>query len=147
LLPKQPLTFCFTSDKAFATALKSGLRQRIIPGKFSNPGLALMQFDVYIEDHRIPLEISQELIESGQEFYARMDADMDRGWQMGRDWIEQPDRLQRCQIAADRLHTALHNQRDALALLMAGYILSRTPGATGARVDTSGEMAATEILA
>jgi hypothetical protein len=51
----------------------------------------------------------------------------------------------RCQIAANKLLTALETQNENLAFLMAGYILTRLPGTKTVRVDTSGEIANTEF--
>ena len=105
-----------------------------------------MRLDIYIEEHAIPLEIPDEVLEQGREFFERMDADMDQGWQMSREWIERPDRVQRCQIAADRLHTALVQNNERLTWLMAGYILTRLPGVTGLRIDTGGDMLGIEFI-
>jgi hypothetical protein len=105
-----------------------------------------MILDVYVDGERYPIRVPQDVLEEGQEFFSMMDRDMDRGWQMSRDYVEHPDTVQRCQIAADRILTALHNENQKLAVLMAGYILSRLPGARGVDVDTHGEMSNTEIL-
>ena len=40
-----------------------------------------------------------------------MDQDMDAGWQMSRDWVDNPSREQRCQIVADKLLTALGKRK------------------------------------
>ena len=74
-------------------------------------------------------------------------ADMDKGWQMSRDWVEYPTPEQRCQIAADRMLTAIMQENDNTKILMAGYILSRMPKATDVRIDTSGEISGTEFIA
>ena len=77
--------------------------------------------------------------------FARMDADMDRGWQMSRMWVEQPDRMQRCQIVADRLLTALENRNQKLATMMAAYILATLPGIRSIDIATDGDMTSTRI--
>jgi hypothetical protein len=71
---------------------------------------------------------------------------MDRGWQMSREFVERPDRLQRCQIVADRLLTGLTQGNEATAMLMAAYIALKMPGAIGVDVDATGEMQNTEVL-
>ncbi len=73
-------------------------------------------------------------------FFTKMDEDMDRGWQMGRDWIEKPDFHQRLVIAADKLLTALENNDKNLGMMMAGYIHSRAPKVTVVEMDITGEL-------
>jgi hypothetical protein len=75
-----------------------------------------------------------------------MDADMDRGWQMSRQWIEHPNQLQRCQIAADKLMAAEEAGNETMVQLMAAYILTRLPGVAGVRINTEGEMLETEFM-
>lgn len=45
-----------------------------------------------------------------------MDRDIDGGWRMGRDWMENPDREQRCRIAADKLLSVLEQENHQLGL-------------------------------
>jgi hypothetical protein len=71
---------------------------------------------------------------------------MDRGWQMSRQFVERPDPMQRCQIVADQLLTSIMQENQATAMLMAGYIALRMPGAVGVDIDTSGEMQNTQVL-
>jgi hypothetical protein len=75
-----------------------------------------------------------------------MDRDMDRGWQMSREWVECLNLKQRCQIAADKMLNAIHSENETLMLLMAGYILSRLPDVTRINIDTNGEMMETELI-
>jgi hypothetical protein len=75
-----------------------------------------------------------------------MDSDMARGWQMGPEFIENPDKVQRCQIVANKLLTSLSTANETMIMLMAGYILKRLPGVAGVRIDTGGEMLHTEII-
>lgn len=105
-----------------------------------------MKLNVFIEDRMHTIEVPADVLEEGEEFFRKIDQDMDRGWQMGPDFIENPDRIQRCQIAANRLLNALSTAREASVLLMAGYILKRLPGVTGVNVDIAGEMQNTEFI-
>ena len=105
-----------------------------------------MRFRVVIGEQVYAIEVPEELLREAAEFHAKLDRDMDRGWQMSRQFVEQPDRLQRCQIVADKLLTSLMNGNEATAMLMAGYIALRVPGATGVDIDASGEMQNTELL-
>jgi len=98
-----------------------------------------MKLKISIEDKSKELEVPDDIIMDGESFFQKMDHDMDRGWQMGREFIENPSQLNRCQIVADRLRQAVDTQNEKLLLLMAGYILSRMPTVTGVNIDTSGE--------
>jgi hypothetical protein len=102
---------------------------------------------VTIDDQTYDIEVSAGAIEEAEEFYAKMDKDMDGGWQMSRLWVDKPDLYQRCQIVADRILGAFHTENRRLLLLMAGYILSRVPHVQEVVVDTTGDMTLTEIVA
>jgi hypothetical protein len=80
------------------------------------------------------------------DFFKKMDADMDRGWQMSRKWVDRPDDVQRCQIAADKILTAIETENEKLAALMAAYILRRIPSIDSVDIDISGDMTATELI-
>ena len=105
-----------------------------------------MRFKVVIDDQVYAVELPEELLGEAAEFHARMDRDMDRGWQMSREFVERPDPLQRCQIVADKLLTGIMQGNEATAMLMAGYIALRMPGAVGVDIDGTGEMQNTELL-
>jgi hypothetical protein len=105
-----------------------------------------MQFKVVIGEQVYAIEVPEELLRDAAEFHARLDRDMDRGWQMSRQFVERPDPVQRCQIVADRLLTCIMQDNQATAMLMAGYIALRMPGAIGVDVDASGEMQNTRLL-
>jgi hypothetical protein len=105
-----------------------------------------MILNVYVDGERHPIQVPQEVVDEGQDFFALMDRDMSRGWQMSREYVENPSTVQRCQIAADRILTAMHTGNQKMAVLMAGYILTRLPGTRGVDIDTHGEMFNTELL-
>lgn len=104
-----------------------------------------MEFRITVEQQTRTLPVPDTLLAEAEEFFAKMDRDMDRGWQMSREFVEQPNRLQRCQIAAHKLLGALSSGNTALATLMAGYIVTRLPGVSGADIDATGEMQQTEF--
>jgi hypothetical protein len=100
-----------------------------------------------IDDQTYDIDVPEQIMQEAQEFYAKMDQDMDKGWQMSRQWVEKPDLYQRCQIVADRILGAFHTENKRMLLLMSGYILSRVPHITEVVVDTSGDITLTEIVA
>ena len=105
-----------------------------------------MRFKVVVAEQVYAVEVPETLLREAAGFHARLDRDMDRGWQMSREFVECPDRLQRCQIVADRLLTSLTQGNEATAMLMAGYIALSVPGAIGVDIDATGEMQNTELL-
>ena len=105
-----------------------------------------MRFKVIVGDDVYAVEVPVQVLERAMDFFARLDRDMDRGWQMNREYVERPDSTQRCQIAADRLLTSIMNNNEATATMMAAYIVTRTPGVIGVDVDTTGEMQNTALL-
>ncbi len=105
-----------------------------------------MRFRVVIGEQVYAIEVPEELLRESAEFHAKLDRDMDRGWQMSRQFVERPDRLQRCQIVADKLLTSLFQGNEATVMLMASYIALRMPGAIGVDVDAGGEMQNTELI-
>jgi len=99
-----------------------------------------------IDDQELSLNVPDTVIAQGGEFFARLDADMDAGWQMSREWVQNPSPLERCQIVADKLLTALEKENEKLGTLMAGYILSRMPGIGTVEIDVGGEIQNTQFL-
>jgi hypothetical protein len=105
-----------------------------------------MRFKVFVGEQEYAVDIPDELLEDAAEFHARLDRDMDRGWQMSREFVPRPDLMQRCQIVADKLLTGIMQNNQATAMLMAGYIALRMPGAIGVDIDASGEMQNTQLI-
>ena len=105
-----------------------------------------MRFRVVIGEQVYAIELPEDLLRDSAEFHARLDADMDRGWQMSREFVERPDPMQRCQIVADKLLTSIMQDNQPTAMLMAAYIALRMPPAIGVDIDTSGEMQNTRLL-
>jgi len=119
------------------------IRCRIAPAK--SQGEFNVILNVIIDDKTYPIEVADEDLDKDEKFFLKMDSDMDQGWQVSRNWIEKPDSTQRCQIAADKLLTAINKENEALVTLMVGYILTRSPGVTTVNIDTNGEILETEL--
>lgn len=105
-----------------------------------------MHFKVIVGEQVYAVEVPEELLRGAAEFHDKLDRDMDRGWQMSREFVAHPDRLQRCQIVADKLLTSVSQGNEATAMLMASYIALRMPGAIGVDIDAEGEMQNTELI-
>lgn len=105
-----------------------------------------MRLNVVVEEGERVVEVPSYVVNEGDEVFDRMDRDMDGGVQMGKEWVEHPDATQRCQVAAERLVTALDTDNQSTATMMAGYILRRMPGVREVRVATEGELQETEFI-
>lgn len=105
-----------------------------------------MRFNVMIDDQTYPFEVPQFILDEAGEFFAKLDQDMDGGYQMSRTWVDNPDRMMRCQIAADKILDAIHRENQQLSIMMAAYIISRMPNATGVRLSSEGDMLEHELI-
>jgi len=105
-----------------------------------------MILEVVVEGVTHKIDVPGEMLTEGEDFFRQMDADMDKGYQMHREWVEKPGQEDRIRIVADRMLGAMESSKKTMAQLMAGYILTRMPGITGVDVDTGGEMQQTEII-
>ena len=105
-----------------------------------------MRLNVMIDDQTYPFEVPQFILDEGEEFFTKLDRDMDKGYQMSRTWVDNPDRMKRCQIVADRILDAIHRENQQLGIMMAAYILTRMPGTTGVRLSTEGDMLEHELI-
>lgn len=105
-----------------------------------------MILDIYFEDKSYKVEVTEETLKTGKGFFDKMDRDMDAGWQMGPEFVEDPNAINRAQIAASRLLIALESRNEAMTRAMAGYILSRLPDVRAVHIDTSGQMLNTHFV-
>jgi len=106
-----------------------------------------MKIKLYIEDKVEEFEIPDQVIEQGEDFFKKMDADMDKGWQMGHIWVDKPNQLQRCQIVADKMTSAIHNENEKMFMLMGAYILKNKPDTEEIHLDSTGEIQTIDFIA
>jgi len=98
-----------------------------------------MNLTAIIGEQEFELSVPTELLEKAEDFFAKMDQDMDAGWQVHREWVDAPDKILRGLIAANKLLTALENDDIPLGRMMAGYILTRLPEVKIVELSRSGE--------
>ena len=98
-----------------------------------------LMLSILIAEEQRQVFVDKSLLEDALPLLDKMDHDMDRGWQLGRRFIQTPNSIERCQIVADRLLTALHTQNQASTTLMAAYILSRLPDVKTVNINAQGE--------
>jgi len=99
-----------------------------------------MILTAHINDTVYNFDVPQEMLDEGESFFSKIDADMDNGYQMSREFVDNPGRKERCQIVADRILDALSENNKTLALLLCAYIIDRMPGVTVVHVDTEGDI-------
>lgn len=105
-----------------------------------------MKLKITIDDRSKTLDVPDSTLKEGEGFFVKMDQDMDKGWQMGPEFVENPTQTNRCQIAANKILIAIETNNGNLLNLMAAYILTRMPGTTEVVIDNQGEMLNTEVI-
>nr|CAA6816296.1 MAG: Unknown protein [uncultured Thiotrichaceae bacterium] len=105
-----------------------------------------MQLRVYVNDAVQDIAVPETMLSEASEFFDKMDADMNNGYQMSRTWVANPNQEQRCQIAGDRILTALTNGNQKMGTLMAAYILKRAPQVQAIYFNIEGDMTEHEII-
>jgi Na+-transporting NADH:ubiquinone oxidoreductase subunit NqrF len=99
-----------------------------------------MNLKVVIEDNSHLVNVPNHLLIDAIDYFEMMDKSMNKGYQMSQYWVEKPDVFQRCQIAADKLLTALHTHNENTSTLLAAYILSRLPDTKIVVLSPTGDM-------
>jgi len=105
-----------------------------------------MLLNLIIEDYSMDLSLSPEELVTLAPLFIKMDMDMDKGIQLGATWIDKPDKLQRCQLAADRLLEALQTHNEKLAKMMAGYIVKRKTEVKTVQINSNGMPEETQFI-
>jgi len=103
--------------------------------------------NVKFDGQDFQLRIPDNIITEATDYFAMMDEDMNKGYQMGRYWKASPDTYERCQIAADHILTALENDNNKTATMMGAYILSRMPDTIELQLNSEGDMTEHAIIA
>jgi len=106
----------------------------------------VMILNIVIAENTFPVEVPDFIVAEATEVFDKMDEDMNNGWQMSREWVDEMNTEQRCQVIADKLLTAMETENEKMRMMMAAYILNRIPGVKGVRVATDGEIQETELL-
>jgi len=99
-----------------------------------------MNFNITIDEESYTLEVSDAIMKELQGTIEEMDADFDKGARIGRYWIDVPSDEQRCQIAADKVVSAVHQQNVRMFYQMAAYILTKFPTLQMATVSSDFEV-------
>lgn len=105
-----------------------------------------MKLNIIVDGRSNAFEVPDNLLIEAKDYFDKLDADMDKGWQMSRDWVENPNVEQRCQIASDKILTAIETDNKKLLMLMAAYILRTMPGVKTINIDVTGDMNETDLI-
>ena len=101
--------------------------------------------NVVIDGNMYSVNVEEEILTSAADLFDKMDQDMSKGWTLGRDFVENPNITERCQIVGDKLLTAMEDDNEQMKSMMAGYILSRVPNIMTLYIDNTGEIQETQI--
>ena len=101
--------------------------------------------NVVIDGNMYSVNVEEKILTSAADLFNKMDQDMDKGWTLGRDFVENPNITERCQIVGDKLLTAIEDENEQMKSMMAGYILSRVPNIMTLYIDNTGEIQETQI--
>jgi len=99
-----------------------------------------MLLNIAVDGQNVDINVPDSMLSEARDFFAKVDSDLDKGYQMGRYWVENPNGEQRCQIAAEKLVTALETENKNMATMMSAYILSKAPHIESVVVDSSDEI-------
>lgn len=99
-----------------------------------------MILNIRIEDQSYPVDVPDNILATAGDFFQKLDSDMDKGWQMSRSWVDNPNPEQRCQIIADRILGAFEQENKKSLILLSAYLLSRFPQMKTVDISTNGEM-------
>ncbi len=105
-----------------------------------------MILTAYINDIAYELDVPQNMLDEGECFFSKLDADMQNGWQMSREFVDKPTRVERCKIVADRILDAMSEGNNTLTLLCGAYLLDRMPGIGAVYIDTTGDILETNFV-
>ena len=105
----------------------------------------MYELTVILGENEYPLKIKEAIVNEAGAFFEKMDSDMNKGWQMSKNWVENPSQFQKCQIVADRLFTSIHLNKKKTAIMMAAYIINQMPNVKIIDIDISGNMEETSF--
>ena len=105
-----------------------------------------MKLNIIVDGRSNAFEVPDGLLSEAKDFFDKLDEDMSNGWQMSRDWVENPTAEQRCQIAGDKILTAIDTDNEKMLMLMVAYILRTSPGVKTINIDVTGDMNETELI-
>jgi len=101
--------------------------------------------NVVVDGQMYAINVEEDMIVSGSSLFNKMDEDMNKGWTLGRDFVESLNVTERCQVVGDKLLTALEDDNEKMKTMMAGYILSRVPNIMTIHIDNTGEIQETQL--
>ena len=101
--------------------------------------------NVVIDGQMQAVNVEEEMVLSGSPLFNKMDEDMNKGWTLSKEFVENPNVTQRCQIVGDKLLSAIEDNNEQMKTMMAAYILSRVPNIMTIYIDNNGEIFETQI--
>ncbi len=97
------------------------------------------RLSINIDDQIQDIEFSRKNLVDGKSLFEKMDQDMNKGWQLGRHYLDHPNTVQRCQIACERLLTAIETNNQHMVRAMSGFVLYKLPNTATIVIHSQGE--------
>jgi len=104
-----------------------------------------MNFNITIDEESYTLEVTNELMQELQSTHNEMDAEYDKGLQLGRYWLDAPNLEQRCQLTANKVVGAIHQENIRQFYITASYILAKFPNLKQVTVSSDFEISDIDI--
>ena len=101
--------------------------------------------NVVVDGQMYAVNVEEDMLLSGSSLFNKMDEDMNKGWTLGKDFVESLNVTERCQVVGDKLLTALEDGNEQMKIMMAAYILSRVPNIMTIHIDNTGEIQETQL--
>ena len=104
-----------------------------------------MILNINVDQECFALDVPDALMAELGPVIKDMDKDFEKGVQMGRFWVDEPDDEQRCQVAANNLVNAMYAENKRMLYLMSAYILSKFADVKEVIVNSDYEMQEIDI--
>jgi len=91
-----------------------------------------MKLNIIVDGRTNVFEVPDHLLVEAKDFFDKLNA--------------YPTPEQRCQIAGDKILTAIDTDNEKMLMLMAAYILHTMPGIKSINIDVSGDMNETDLI-
>ena len=55
----------------------------------------MFEVKIILGENSYPLKISSKIVSDAQDYFNKLDADMNKGWKMSKSWVDNPNQVQR----------------------------------------------------
>ncbi len=105
-----------------------------------------MNLNFTIDQEAFTLDVPDGIMQEAEAFINDTDLEFNKGIQLGRHWLDNPSEEQRCQIAANKVVNAMHQENIRMVYLMSAYILKKLPNVKMVTVNSDYEIDEIDFL-